>query len=44
MGEFGQRRVQEELAWDYSVKNLFAAYDRAFSKRAALASLIDTET
>jgi glycosyltransferase involved in cell wall biosynthesis len=44
MGEFGRRRVQEELAWDYSVKNLFAAYDRAFSKRAALASLTDTGT
>jgi glycosyltransferase involved in cell wall biosynthesis len=44
MGEFGRRRVQEELAWDYSVKNLVAAYDRAFSKRAALQSVIDTET
>jgi glycosyltransferase involved in cell wall biosynthesis len=44
MGDFGRRRVQEELAWDYSVKNLFAAYDRAFSKRAALASLTDTGT
>jgi len=43
MGEFGRRRVQEELAWDYSVKNLVAAYDRAFSKRAALQSVIDTE-
>jgi glycosyltransferase involved in cell wall biosynthesis len=44
MGEFGRSRVQEELAWDYSVKNLVAAYDRAFSKRAALQSVIDTET
>ncbi len=44
MGEFGRRRVQEELAWDYSVKNLFAAYDRAFSKRAALASLTNMGT
>jgi glycosyltransferase involved in cell wall biosynthesis len=30
MGEFGRRRVKEELAWEYSVKNLCAAYDRAF--------------
>ena len=34
MGEFGRRRVQEELAWDYSVKNLLAAYDRAFDIRS----------
>jgi glycosyltransferase involved in cell wall biosynthesis len=34
MGEFGQRRVEEELAWDYSVQNLLAAYRRAFSKSA----------
>jgi glycosyltransferase involved in cell wall biosynthesis len=33
MGEFGSRRVQEELAWEYSVKNLLSAYERAFSKR-----------
>jgi glycosyltransferase involved in cell wall biosynthesis len=34
MGEFGRRRVEEELAWEYSVKNLLAAYQRAFSKGA----------
>jgi glycosyltransferase involved in cell wall biosynthesis len=33
MGEFGRRRVETELAWDYSVGNLLAAYERAFSKR-----------
>jgi glycosyltransferase involved in cell wall biosynthesis len=32
MGEFGYRRVQGELSWEYSVPNLLAAYDRAFSK------------
>jgi glycosyltransferase involved in cell wall biosynthesis len=32
MGEFGQRRVHEELAWQYSVHNLLAAYERALSK------------
>jgi glycosyltransferase involved in cell wall biosynthesis len=32
MGEFGQRRVEEELAWKYSVPSLLAAYRRAFSK------------
>jgi glycosyltransferase involved in cell wall biosynthesis len=34
MGEFGRRRVEKELAWEYSVQNLLAAYERAFSKRA----------
>jgi glycosyltransferase involved in cell wall biosynthesis len=34
MGEFGRRRVEQELAWKYSVPNLLAAYERAFSKRA----------
>lgn len=32
MGEFGRRRVEEELAWDYSVANLLAAYRRVFRK------------
>jgi len=31
MGEFGRRRVEEVLAWDYSVPNLLAAYQRALS-------------
>jgi glycosyltransferase involved in cell wall biosynthesis len=26
MGQFGRKRVEEELAWDYSVENLLAAY------------------
>ncbi len=34
MGQFGRRRVEQELAWEYSVGNLLAAYRRAFSKRA----------
>jgi len=33
MGEFGRKRVEERLAWEYSVNNLLAAYQRAFSKR-----------
>ncbi len=33
MGEFGRRRVETELAWEHSVENLLAAYDRVFSKR-----------
>jgi len=32
MGEFGRKRVEEELGWDYSVQNLLAAYRRAFGK------------
>jgi len=34
MGEFGRRRVKNELAWEYSVQNLLAAYDKTFSKRS----------
>jgi glycosyltransferase involved in cell wall biosynthesis len=33
MGEFGRRRVEEQLSWNHSVTNLLAAYKRAFSKR-----------
>jgi glycosyltransferase involved in cell wall biosynthesis len=32
MGAYGRRRVEEHLAWEYSVPNLLAAYERAFSK------------
>jgi glycosyltransferase involved in cell wall biosynthesis len=34
MGEFGRKRVVEALAWEHSVKNLLAAYERAFNKEA----------
>ena len=32
MGEFGRRRIEQELAWEYSVEKLLAAYEKAFSK------------
>ncbi len=32
MGTFGRKRVEEALAWEYSVPNLLAAYSRALSK------------
>jgi len=32
MGEFGRHRIEKELAWEYSVQHLLAAYERAFSK------------
>jgi len=32
MGEIGLRRVRKELAWDFSVGNLLAAYERALTK------------
>jgi glycosyltransferase involved in cell wall biosynthesis len=32
MGEFGRRRVREELAWEFSIANLLAAYDQVFRK------------
>jgi glycosyltransferase involved in cell wall biosynthesis len=31
MGEIGRSRVEEQLAWKYSVEYLLAAYERAFS-------------
>jgi glycosyltransferase involved in cell wall biosynthesis len=39
MGEFGRRRVEKELAWEYSVQNLLAAYEKAFSKVRGKAAL-----
>jgi glycosyltransferase involved in cell wall biosynthesis len=39
MGEFGRKRVLDELAWEYSVPNLLAAYQRAFGKRERKSSL-----
>jgi glycosyltransferase involved in cell wall biosynthesis len=35
MGESGMKRVGRELAWEYSVPNLLAAYRRAFNKRTS---------
>jgi glycosyltransferase involved in cell wall biosynthesis len=32
MGRFGRRRIEKELAWEYSVQYLLAAYEKAFSK------------
>jgi glycosyltransferase involved in cell wall biosynthesis len=32
MGQFGRTRIEKELAWEYSVQNLLAAYEKAFSK------------
>ena len=29
MGEFGRKRIEEQLAWEYSVPNLLAAYQKA---------------
>lgn len=34
MGELGRKRIENELAWEYSVKNLLAAYERAFVKQS----------
>jgi glycosyltransferase involved in cell wall biosynthesis len=35
MGEFGRSRIERELAWEYSVPYLLAAYQRAFDKRGS---------
>jgi glycosyltransferase involved in cell wall biosynthesis len=34
MGEFGRRRVEQEVAWKHSVPHLLAAYDRALNRAA----------
>jgi len=31
MGEFGRTRIEKELAWEFSIENLVAAYERALS-------------
>lgn len=36
MGEIGRKRVEQELAWEYSVNNLVAAYERAFTKKQSI--------
>jgi len=33
MGEFGKSRVENQLAWEFSVPHLLAAYERAFGAR-----------
>jgi glycosyltransferase involved in cell wall biosynthesis len=38
MGELGRKRVETALAWEYSVENLLAAYQCAFSKRSGRAT------
>jgi glycosyltransferase involved in cell wall biosynthesis len=35
MGQLGKNRVAEELAWEYSIPHLLAAYEKAFSKRVS---------
>jgi glycosyltransferase involved in cell wall biosynthesis len=32
MGEFGRKRIEQQLAWEYSVPNLLAAYRKALRK------------
>jgi glycosyltransferase involved in cell wall biosynthesis len=38
MGEFGRRRIEQQLAWEYSVGNLVAAYERVFDKGSRIDS------
>jgi glycosyltransferase involved in cell wall biosynthesis len=33
MGQFGRKRIEEALGWEYSVRNLLAAYERALGTR-----------
>jgi len=32
MGEFGRKRIEKQLAWEYSVPQLLAAYQKAFNR------------
>ncbi len=43
MGRSGFQRVQDHLAWEYSVKQLLAAYDRAFEKRGVRHAIAHSE-
>ena len=36
MGDIGMRRVKAELAWEYSVANLLAAYEKALGTRTSI--------
>lgn len=36
MGDFGRQRVRDHLAWNHSVPNLIAAYERAFQKKGKM--------
>jgi glycosyltransferase involved in cell wall biosynthesis len=42
MGEFGRKRVERELAWEYSVEHLLAAYSRALTPRMLRKALSTT--
>jgi len=33
MGDYGQRRVKEELAWNHSIPNLLSAYKKVFDQK-----------
>jgi glycosyltransferase involved in cell wall biosynthesis len=44
MGEFGRRRIEQELEWKYSVENLLAAYQRAFRKRTPTSEVFVTSS
>ncbi len=44
MGEYGRMRVERELRWEMSVRNMLSAYDRVFSKRAPTANAGVVET
>ena len=39
MGQFGRKRIEKELTWEYSVQNLLAAYEKAFSKKSGRQAL-----
>jgi glycosyltransferase involved in cell wall biosynthesis len=42
MGEIGRKRVERELAWEYSVKHLLAAYSRALPMRTSRTTISAT--
>jgi hypothetical protein len=43
MSRVGRKRVDEELAWEYSVPNLLAAYARCFDKKSRTRAMASTQ-
>jgi len=44
MGKLGCKRVEDELAWTYSVQNLLAAYQRCLDKKVRPAGVVSNST
>jgi glycosyltransferase involved in cell wall biosynthesis len=43
-GRLGRERIEKELAWEYSIPNLLAAYDRAYAKRSRSQAVLSADS